>query len=100
MKLPLGEMPLIETAFKRIAIDLVGSISPVSERSFRYILTIADYATRYLQAVPFKQICTEDVAEALVSVYSSVGFLGEVLSDMGSQFTSSVMNGVNRLLSI
>jgi hypothetical protein len=100
MKVPLGEMPLIETAFKRIAIDLVGPISPVSERGFRYILTIVDYATRYPEAVPLKQISTEDVAEALVSVYSRVGFPEEVLSDKGAQFTSSVMNEVNRILSI
>jgi len=100
MKGPLAEMPLIETAFKRIAIDLVGPISSVSEGGFLYILTIVDYTTRYPEAGPLKHISTEEVAEALVSVYSRVGLPEEVLSDIGSQFTSSLMNWVNRLVSI
>lgn len=39
------------------------------------------------------------MAEALVSSFSRVGVLSEILTDMGSQFTSSVMKEVSRLLS-
>ncbi|XP_060071934.1 uncharacterized protein LOC132551808 [Ylistrum balloti] len=66
----------------------------------RYILTIVDYATRYPEAIPLKGIETERVAEALVDVYSRVGVPKEVLTDQGSQFTSSIMREVSRLLSI
>lgn len=45
-KVPLGRMPLIETPFERVAIDLVGPIVPASERGNRYLLTVVDYATR------------------------------------------------------
>ncbi len=99
-KVPLGKMPMIETPFKRIAVDIVGPIHPVSDRGNRYILSIVDYATRYPEAVALKRITTEEVAEALVGVYSRVGFPTEVLSDMGTQFTSAVMQEVSRLLSI
>ena len=67
---PLGEMPLIDTPFKRVAVDLVGPITPASERGHRYILTLVDYATRYPEAVPLKNIDTETVAEALLDIYS------------------------------
>jgi len=100
IKVPLGTMPIIETPFKRIGIDLVGPIAPVSERGYRYILTMVDYATRYPEAIPLRHISTEDVAEALLSIYSRVGFPDEVLSDLGTQFTSAVMTEINRLLSI
>ena len=47
---PLGEMPLIDTPFKRVAVDLVGPITPASERGHRYIFTLVDYTTRYPEA--------------------------------------------------
>ncbi|PIK41284.1 hypothetical protein BSL78_21861 [Apostichopus japonicus] len=67
-RVPLDKMPLIDTPFRRIAVDLVGPISPVSERGNRYILTIVDFATRYPEAVALPRIESERVAEALVEV--------------------------------
>ena len=48
-----------------------------------------DYATRYPEAVPLASIDTETVAEALVSIFSRVGIPNEVLTDMGTQYTSA-----------
>ena len=95
---PLGDMPLIDQPFKREAIDLVGPVEPASDKGHRYILTLVDYATRYPEAVPLKNIDTETVAEALLDVYSRVGVPEEVLSDLGTQFTSNRMKEVSRLL--
>ena len=46
-KVPLGRLPLIDTPFKRVAVDIVGPIEPRSNNRSRYILTMMDYATRY-----------------------------------------------------
>ena len=73
-------MPLIDTPFKRVAVDIVGPIAPPSEAGHRYILTLVDYATRYPEAVPLKKITTETVAEALLNIYSRVGIPEEVLN--------------------
>ena len=97
---PVGEMPLIDTPFKRVAVDLVGPITPASERGHRYILTLVDYATWYPEAVPLKNIDTETVAEALLVMYSRLGIPEEVLSDQGTQFVSSCMQEMSRLLFI
>ena len=99
-KVPLGSMPLIDTPFKRVAVDIVGPIAPPSEAGHRYILTLFDYATRYPEAVPLKKITTEAVAEALLDIYSRVGIPEEVLTDQGTQFMSECMQEVSRLLSI
>ena len=99
-KVPLGSMPLIDTPFKRVAVDIVGPIAPPSEAGHRYILTLVDYATRYPEAVPLKKIITEAVAEALLDIYSRVGIPEEVLTDQGTQFMSECMQEVSRLLSI
>ena len=99
-KVPLGSMPLIDTPFKRVAVDIVGPIAPPSEAGHRYILTLVDYATRYPEAVPLKKNTTEAVAEALLDIYSRVGIPEEVLTDQGTQFMSECMQEVSRLLSI
>lgn len=99
-KVPLEKMPLIDKPFKRVAIDLVGPIGPPSEDGHRYILTLVDFATRYPEAVPLKNIDTETVAEALVDIFSRLGVPEEILSDLGTQFVSECMKEVIRLLSI
>ena len=97
---PLNKMPLIDTPFQRVAIDLVGPFSPITERRNRYILTMVDYATRYPEAIALPSIDTECVAEGLIEIFSRVGVPCEILSDRGSQFMSQVMQDVNRLLSV
>ena len=93
-------MPLIDTPFKRVAVDIIGPIFPTSEKGFRYLLSMVDYATRCPDAVLLKNIDTETVVEALLDMYSSLGFPEEVFSDNGSQFISDYMEEVLRLLSI
>ena len=99
-KVPLELMPLIDTPFKRVAVDLIGPIHPPSEQGHRYILTLVDYATRYPDAAPLKSISTEAFAEALVDMYSRLGVPEEILSDLGTQFVSECMQEVSRLFSI
>ena len=99
-KIPLQKTPIIDTPFKRVAVDLVGPIHPPSSGGHRYILTLIDYATRYPEAIALKNIATEDVAQGLLTIYSRIVFPEEILSDMGSQFVSDCMKEVERLLNI
>ena len=98
-RVPLGDMPLIDMPFRRVAVDLVGPISSPSEKGHRYVLTLVVYATRYPEAVPLKNIEIETVAEALLDMYSRLGIPEEVLSDLGTQFVSKCMEEVSRSLS-
>ena len=99
-KVPLGNFPIVGEPFQRVAVDLVGPITPATDRGHRYILVLVDYATRYPEAIPLKNIEAETVAEGLLTVYSRVGFPKEILTDQGTQFVSGVMKEVSRLLSI
>ncbi|XP_040278175.1 uncharacterized protein LOC120993770, partial [Bufo bufo] len=89
-KAKLVSMPIIEEPFTRVAMDIIGPLAQPSRSGKRYILTIVDYATRYPEAVALSNIQAETVAEALVKVFSRVGFPKEVLSDQGTQFTAEV----------
>ena len=87
VKVLLGDMPIIGTAFEIVAIDLVVPLVK-SHRKHRWILTMIDFATRYPIAIPMTSIETVYVAEALVSIFAGVGIPREILSDRGSQFYS------------
>jgi IS30 family transposase len=97
---PLISMPVISEPFRRVAVDLIGPIVPCSDRGHRYIVTVIDYATRYPEAIPLKKIDTISVAEAMIEIFTRLGFPEELLSDRGSQFMSEIMKEVERLLSI
>jgi len=98
-KAPPGKLPLGETPFSVICVDIVGPVSPPSE-GFQYILTAIDMCTRFPEAVPLKDISTSTVAEALLNMFSRVGLPNRIHSDRGSQFTSEMMREVYRLLDI
>ena len=99
-KAPVQEVPLVHLPFQKVAIDLIGPLSPASNRNHRWVLTLVDYATRYPEAVALVKIDTETVAEALLGIFARVGFPQEILSDNGTQFVSHVMQEVARLISV
>ena len=84
----------MDLPFKCVAVDLIGPIMPASDKGHRYVLTLVDYAKRYPEAVPLKNIDTEIVAEAHLDLYSRVGIPEEVLSDLGTQFVLECMQEV------
>ena len=96
-KVPLQKMPLIDKPFKRVAIDLVGPFSPPSEDGHCYVLPPVDFATRCPEAVPFKNIDTDTVAEALVNIFCCLGVPEEILGDIRTQFVSGCMKEVTRM---
>ena len=92
-------MPWIEQPFKRIAMDVVGPLSRTL-RGNRYILTICDYATRYPEAVAMPSVEATRIARELVNLFSHVGVPDEILTDQGTNFMSSLLEEIYRLLHI
>ena len=86
-----------DTPFKRVAVDIVRQIEPCSDRQSRFILSMIDYATRYLEALP--NIETERMAEALGTMFSGVGIPSEMLIEHESKVTIEVMTKAEKLLS-
>ena len=88
-KIPIGKMPIIDTLFSRVAIDLVGPMDRPTSSGKRFTLTIVDYATRYPEAVALRRLDTETVSEALLELFCRIGLRNEIRSDRGTQFTSN-----------
>uniref|UniRef100_A0A1X7U211 RNA-directed DNA polymerase n=1 Tax=Amphimedon queenslandica TaxID=400682 RepID=A0A1X7U211_AMPQE len=95
----LVNLPIIETPFKRIAMDIVGPLEK-SNKGNKYILVVCDYATRYPDAFPLKSIDAESVAEKLIELMSRVGVPEEILTDQGSNFTSRLLTEIYKMLTL
>lgn len=88
---PLQPIPLVTKPFSQIAIDIVGPLPKCKETDNRFILTILDLCTHYPEAIPLKRHTAKDVAQALITVFSRFGFPDEIISDLGTDFQSELM---------
>ena len=93
--------PILPTGipFKKIGIDIVGPL-PRSNKGNRFILTVADFATRYPEASPIPSQTAEVVVDALNELFSRVGIPDEIVSDQGNNFMSSLITQLCETLGI
>ena len=96
---PLIPLPVIDTPFERIAVDVVGPLEK-SKSGNRFILVICDYATRYPEAFPLRDVTAKRVATAMLQLFSRVGIPREVLTDQGPNFMSKTLRQVYNLLGL
>ena len=87
----LHSLPLVNEPFSRIAIDIVGPLPRCDETGNRFILTVLDLATHFPEAVAMKEHKASDVASGLLTVFSRFGFPKEILSDLGPELQSELM---------
>ena len=86
---PLQAFPLPDQRFSSIHIDIVGKL-PVSN-GFSYILTCVCRFTRWLEAIPMKNMSAESVLSALCYGWiARYGVPSRITTDRGSQFSTSL----------
>lgn len=61
----LVPIPAVSTPFERIGVDVVGPLQK-SQKGNRFILVICDFATRYPEAYPLREVTVKQVANALL----------------------------------
>lgn len=84
------------TAFEKISMDIMGPL-PISKNGFTYILTIQDLLTKFSLAIPLRQATSVAIADAFISELICVfGAPRIILTDQGSNFTSSLLKNVAR----
>ena len=98
-KAPLKDY-LSGSPMDRIAIDILGPL-PCSRRNNSYILVVADYFTRFVEAYPIPDQQAETVAHELVHQFvSRYGVPLELHSDQGRNFESSLFQQICEMLEI
>ena len=96
-KAPLLPIP-VESAFERVAVDAMGPFPP-STSGKRYVIVFTDYLTKWTEAFAVPTIGADVVARLLVEeLLPRHGAPRTLLSDRGSNFLSTLVKEVCRLL--
>lgn len=83
--------------FQRVSMDLV-SYSDVSDNNNKYVLTLQDELTRFVQAYPIPNKEAITVAEQLLHFCQHYGIPKRFHSDQGSEFMNSVLKQLVKFL--
>ena len=92
----LGESPITGIPFEKVAVDIIGPLSATKRRN-RFILTLVDTTTMWAEAVPMPSCDSKHVADALLGIFTRLGFPQRILTDNGSQFRGKLMEETFRL---
>ena len=94
---PVKQRPVIDERFKSIQVDVVGPL-PVSE-GMRYLFTVWDTRTRWMEALPMSEASAVACAQALIRGWiSRIGIPRMVLSDNGNTFIAEVWQEFHKQL--
>jgi hypothetical protein len=66
-KAPVQPIPIPERRFTHVHVDLVGPL-PTSADGYRYLFTMVDRSSRWLEAIPLKSKAAEDCVAALILI--------------------------------
>ncbi len=65
---PVQPIPVPKRRFTHVHVDLVGPL-PASTEGFKYLFTMVDRSSRWLEAVPLKSMAAEDCVDVLISAW-------------------------------
>ena len=90
----------VDSPMERIVIDVLGPL-PITENGNKYILIVADYFTKWVEAYPMPNQEATTVAELLVREFiCRFGVPLLIHSDQGRNFESELFAEMCRLLGI
>ena len=99
-RVPMQHQHIPAAPFEVVTMDLIGKIPP-SQFGEEYILVIQDVLTRWVELAPIKVATAEAVIDKFMTFWvSRYGPPKKLLTDRGSQFTSSMMDEFSRLFDI
>lgn len=89
---PLQPLPLPDSPWQKVGIDIVGPFESASW-DYRYAVTLIDYYTKWPEVTFTPSTTTTAITTFLSTVFSRLGNPTELISDNGTQFTSSEFAG-------
>ncbi|GFX36439.1 retrovirus-related Pol polyprotein from transposon 412 [Trichonephila clavipes] len=83
----LVTVPVISEVFSKINVDARGPM-PISTEGNKYFITVMCLASKYPDAIPVPDITSKSVVNALLLVFSRMGFPRKIQTDQGTSFMS------------
>ncbi|KAL5491289.1 hypothetical protein EMCRGX_G016548 [Ephydatia muelleri] len=90
----------VKSPWYMIGIDFIGPISPPGEDGSQYILTISDYFTKWVEAIPTPDKTATTVANCLFKIFMRMGLPRVMLSDNGSEFCNKLNDKLAEILGV
>ncbi|GFW81767.1 retrovirus-related Pol polyprotein from transposon 412 [Trichonephila clavipes] len=89
-KAPLKLVPVIQEVFTKLNIDACGPL-PITSKGNRYLITAICMSSKFPEAIPVSYISSVSVTDdALLNIFSRMGFPREIQCDQGTSFTSAL----------
>ncbi|KAG9395473.1 Chromo (CHRromatin Organization MOdifier) domain [Carpediemonas membranifera] len=85
--------------FETVQLDTIGPL-PESTRGNRYIITIIDSFTKYVDLVPVRDTSADSAAQALLAFAGRFGIPQEIHTDGGSQYRNKLMEKLTSELTL
>lgn len=83
--------------FETVHLDLVGPLPASGPHLFRYLLTMIDRETLWLEAIPLADITADSVATAFLEAWiTRFGVPLHIITDRGTQFESELMSNIGK----
>ena len=86
----IGHFPVPDRRFEYIHIDTVGPL-PESQ-GHRYLLSVLDRCSRWIEAFPLIRGTSEEVCQAFIQYVSRFGLCKVAVSDNGNAFIANIFN--------
>jgi len=97
---PVQPIPVPLQRFLHVHVDLVGPL-PAARDGSRYLFTMIDRTSRWLEAVPIKNMEAATCAEVFISAWvARFGVPAQLTSDQGRQFSSAIWAHVCQQLGV
>lgn len=96
----LQPIPIPESPFSTIGCDLVGPINR-SKTGKRFIITVTDLTTRYLECSALRDGKADEISKFLVErIFLRHGVPHHIITDLGCAFTGELMQELNKFMGI
>ncbi|GFW49970.1 retrovirus-related Pol polyprotein from transposon 17.6 [Trichonephila clavipes] len=79
-KAPLKLVPVIQEVFTKLNIDACGPL-PITSKGNRYLITAICMSSKFPEAIPVSDISSVSVTDALLNIFSRMGFPREIQCD-------------------
>ncbi|GFW28909.1 retrovirus-related Pol polyprotein from transposon 297 [Trichonephila clavipes] len=79
-KAPLKLVPVIQEVFTKLNIDACGPL-PITSKGNRYLITAICMSSKFPEAIPVSDISSFSVTDALLNIFSRMGFPREIQCD-------------------
>ena len=103
-KKEISDLPFPTQRFTDVHMDIVGPLDPPESdntRKPRYLLTIIDSHTRWLEATPLTEITSQSICQAFIGTWvCRFGPPLNLVTDRGTQFTSELAHNLTSILGI